>query len=61
MDSSSSRSLARRRRCLPAVEDMWIAIFGPPRILIIDQEGAFAHDAGMAMCERHAIHRKLRA
>eukprot|EP00959_Pyramimonas_sp_CCMP1952_P068012 1419461-Pyramimonas_sp.AAC.1 len=33
---------------LPVFEDMWIAIFGPPRILIIDQEGAFARDAGMA-------------
>ena len=38
----------------------WIKIWGPPRVLIIDQESGFAYDYGQVFCERLGIDRKLR-
>ena len=33
----------------------WINIWGPPLVLIMDQESAFACDAGQVFCESHSI------
>ena len=46
---------------LSAIVDMWFRIWGPPKLLISDGEGALDSEEGGVFCERWGCQRKLKA
>ena len=39
----------------------WVAIFGAPKVIITDQEGAFKSEVGVIFCQRNGIELKFTA